>query len=103
MPLLLLVLAALAYAAGGLFMKASDGVTRLAPTAAFLALFAAGATLQAIGMKQTHMGIAYVFVLGVEAVAAVAISAAVLHEPYSSSRIAAIAVVVAGIAWLRAT
>lgn len=103
MPLLPLVLAAVAYAAGGLFMKASDGVTRVAPAAAFLALFAAGATLQAIGMKQAHMGVAYVFVLGVEAVAAVVLSAVVLHEPYSPSRLAAIAVVVAGIAWLRAT
>jgi multidrug transporter EmrE-like cation transporter len=103
MPLLPLVIASIAYAVGGLFMKASDGVTHFAPTAAFLALFAAGATLQAIGMKQAHMGVAYVFVLGVEAVAAVAISAVVLHEPYTPSRLAAIAVVIAGIAWLRAS
>ena len=83
MALVMLVLASITYAVGGLFMKQSDGVTRLLPTVAFLALFASGATMQAVGMKQADMGVSYVFVLGLEAVAAVVISAFVLHEGYS--------------------
>ena len=99
--LVLLVLASIAYAVGGLFMKQSQGLTHALPTAIFLALFCAGAILQALGMRQDHMGSAYILVLGVEAVAALALSAAVLHEPYSPSKLAAVAVVVLGIAWLR--
>lgn len=101
MALLLLVFASIAYAVGGLFMKHSDGVTRFLPTLSFLALFASGATIQAIGMKQADMGPSYVFVLGVEAIAAVLLSAFVLHERYSVSRLAAIVLIVVGIAWLR--
>ena len=103
MALLLLVLASVAYAVGGLFMKQSNGATHLVPTAAFLLLFGIGATAQAVGMKQEEMGSAYVFVLGVEAVVAVLLSAWILHEPYSPSKLAAMAIVVAGIAWLRLT
>lgn len=97
----MLVLASVAYAAGGLFMKQSGGVTQLAPTLAFLGLFAGGSVLQALGMKQADMGASYVFVLGVEAIAAVVLSAFFLHEGYPPSRLAAIALVVVGIAWLR--
>ena len=101
MTLLMLVLASVAYAAGGLFMKQSSGVTQLVPTLAFLGLFAGGSVLQALGMKDADMGASYVFVLGVEAIVAVVLSAAVLHEAYSPSRLAAIALVAAGVAWLR--
>jgi quaternary ammonium compound-resistance protein SugE len=101
MSFVLLTLASLAYACGGLFMKRSDGVTRAAPTAIFVALFVAGALLQALGMKRADMGASYVLVLGIEAVLAVALSAYVLNESYSASRLAAIALVLIGIAWLR--
>lgn len=101
MPLLLPSLAALAYALGGLFMKQSDGVTRVAPTLAFLGLFVSGAVLQALGMRHAEMGLSYVFVLGLEAIAAVVLSAWVLNEQYTASRLFAIALIVVGIAWLR--
>jgi multidrug transporter EmrE-like cation transporter len=101
MALLMLVAASVAYAVGGLFMKQSDGVTRLLPAAGFLACFGSGAILQALGMKQADMGTSYVFVLGVEAVAAVILSWLVLHESYTPSRLAAIALVLVGITWLR--
>jgi multidrug transporter EmrE-like cation transporter len=101
MSLLMLVFASRGYAVGGIFMKQSEGVTRLVPTAVFLALFLASATLLAVGMRDADIDASYAFVLGVEAVAAVALGAWVLHEPYSASRLAAIAMIVVGIAWLR--
>lgn len=97
----LLLLASLAYAVGGLFMKQSAGATRGLPTLAFVLLFVAGSVLQAVAMRKSDMGVSYVFVLGVEAVAAVALSAVVLREPWTASRVAAVIVVLAGIAWLR--
>jgi multidrug transporter EmrE-like cation transporter len=103
MPVLQLVLASAAYSVGGLFMKLSAGLSRPWPTAAFLGLFVAGALLQAVGMRQADLGVSYIFVLGVEALATVLLSVFYLQESYPPSRIAAIALVVVGIAWLRRT
>ena len=103
MALLQLILASIAYAVGGLFMKQSNGASEPWPTMAFLALFAGGATLQAVGMRDADLGVSYVFVLGLEAVVAVLLSMAYLHESYTPSRMAAILLVIAGVAWLRNT
>jgi multidrug transporter EmrE-like cation transporter len=103
MALIQLVLASAAYAVGGLFMKQSAGLSHPRPTIAFLALFAGGATLQAAGMKSADLGVSYIFVLGVEALMTVLLSMFYLRETYTPSRIAAIALVVVGIVWLRRT
>ena len=55
------------------------------------------------GMRNADMGVSYVFVLGIEALVAVGLSAAYLHESFSPSRIAAVLLVVAGVVWLRRT
>ena len=99
----MLIAASLAYAVGGLFMKQSLGLRRLAPTLAFIGLFISGSTLQALGMKDKEMGVSYVLVLGMEAVAAMLLSVLILRESYSLSRLAATALIVVGIAWLRQT
>ena len=101
MEILLLGVAALAFSAGGLFMKLSAGASRVGPTAAFLALFAFGAIVQALAMRQSDLSVSYVFVLGLEAVITVLFGVWLLHENCPPQRMAAIAVVVAGIAWLR--
>ena len=103
MDILLLTLAALAFSAGGLFMKLSAGVTRPAPTVAFIVLFVGGAVVQALAMRRSDLGVSYVFVLGLEAIATVLLSVWMLNETYSPQRIAAITLVVIGIAWLRAS
>lgn len=96
-----LVTAALCFAAGGLFMKASSGATRLLPTAEFLLLFIAGALLQARAMRHVDMSVVYVAVLGFEAVAAVAFGVALLHEAFSWRRGLAVAIIVAAVMMLR--
>ena len=101
MDTLLLAVAALAFSAGGLFMKLSAGLTRPAPTATFIFLFVAGAVIQALAMRRSDLGVTYVFVLGLEAIVTVLLSAWLLHESYSFQRIAAIALVIIGIALLR--
>ena len=82
-------------------MKMSDGVRKPWPVAAFLALFVLGALLQALAMRRDDMGVVYVAVLGLEAVAAVAISVVVLREEFSVARAVAIGLVFAGAALLR--
>ena len=101
MTLLLLLLASALYAVGGLFMKLSRGMSEVGPTVGFLSLFVGGAMVQALAMRRTDLGVSYVFVLGVEALLATALSAVYLQERYPPSRIAAIALVLIGILWLR--
>jgi multidrug transporter EmrE-like cation transporter len=101
MNLVYLMTAALCFAAGGLFMKASSGATRLPPTAAFLFLFIIGALLQARAMLRADMSVVYTAVLGLEAVAAVLFSVALLHEAFSWRRGFAVAIIVAGVMMLR--
>jgi multidrug transporter EmrE-like cation transporter len=97
MYILLLVAASLLFALGGLFMKYSQGLTHAGPSLAVFALFSAGAAFQALAMKRTEMGVAYVFVLGLEALAASALSVLVLGERATISRACAVALIVAGI------
>jgi quaternary ammonium compound-resistance protein SugE len=102
-PLTLLLAASAAYSVGGLFMKRSAGLALAQPTLIFVALFVVGALLQARGMKDGDLGVAYVFVLGVEAVLTVLLSTVVLGEGLPTSRLLAIGLIVGGIAWLRTT
>ncbi|HLW71284.1 MAG TPA: SMR family transporter [Candidatus Binataceae bacterium] len=98
-----LITAAMVYALGGLCMKLSDGLSRPLPTALLFILFALGAGLQALGMRRADLGVAYILVLGLEAVAALALSVFVLGESCSPSRLGAVAMVIIGILWLRRT
>jgi multidrug transporter EmrE-like cation transporter len=103
MYLLLLILASLLFATGGLFMKLSLGLTRLTPSLFVFLFFCAGAACQAIAMRRADMGVAYVFVLGLEAVAAFLISVFALNESATVSRVAAVVLIVAGIVLLERT
>ena len=96
-----LILASIIYAVGGLCMKLSEGLTKPLPTAALFVLFMIGATLQTLGMRRADLGVAYILVLGMEALAAVALSFFFLDERWSVSRLGAVTLVVVGIYWLR--
>ena len=99
----MLVAAALAFSTGGLFMKLSDGLSRPAPTATFVALFVAGAALQALGMRRGDLSVAYIFVLGLEAALTVLVSVFWLNESLPLPRLAAVVLVIVGVVWLRST
>lgn len=100
MKLLLLSAAALLFAFGGLAMKYSAGMTRLSWSVVFLLLFVAGASCQALAMRASEMGPVYVFVLGLEAIAAMGISVVILGESINAARIGAVLLIVGGIALL---
>jgi len=103
MYLLLLIVASLLFATGGLFMKLSLGLTRLRPSLLVFLFFCAGAACQAVAMKRADLGVAYVFVLGLEAVAAFLISVLVLHESAAPLRVVAVVLIVGGIVLLERT
>ncbi len=100
MYLLLLIAASLLFATGGLCMKLSLGLTRLTPSVLVFLFFCAGAACQARAMKRADMGVAYVFVLGLEAVAAFAISVFALNESAAPARVVAVLLIVFGIVLL---
>jgi small multidrug resistance pump/quaternary ammonium compound-resistance protein SugE len=101
MDLLLLVTASVFFACGGLCMKYSQGLTKLEPTIGVFALFGIGATCQAVAMRRTDMGVAYIFVLGLEAVIAFFLSVGVLGEKFTFARVGALVLIVSGIVWLQ--
>ncbi|HEX4749194.1 MAG TPA: SMR family transporter [Bryobacteraceae bacterium] len=103
MYLLLLIAASLLFATGGLFMKLSLGLTRLTPSLLVFVLFCAGASCQAIAMRRADMGVAYVLVLGLEAVAAFLISIFALNESAAPARVIAVLLIVSGIVLLERT
>jgi multidrug transporter EmrE-like cation transporter len=92
--------AAVAFTAGGAFMKASEAMTRPVPTVLFYLAFAVGATFQALALRQAELGVAYVVVLGLEAVLAVAFGAVFFEERLSLFKGLGVAAVVAGIVLL---
>lgn len=100
MSLFLLMISALAFTLGGVCMKTSAGLTRPWPTVALFALFMLGAGLQAVAMKQAEMGVAYIFVLGLEAVLAFLFSIYLFNEPATLTRGAAVFLIAAGIVLL---
>lgn len=100
MSLLLLMLSALAFTLGGVCMKYSEALTRPLPTLLLFALFALGAGLQAVAMRHAEMGVAYIFVLGLESVLAFAFSILVFQEDASLTRISAVLLITAGIVLL---
>jgi quaternary ammonium compound-resistance protein SugE len=99
--MLLMFLAAACFAVGGIFMKLSAGVTRPLPIAAFLALFLAGALLQAFAMRRADLGSVYIAVLGLEAALALVFSVVLFHEGLSPVRILAVVLILVGVALLR--
>lgn len=81
-------------------MKYSEGLTRPAPSLLMAVLFLAGASLQALAMRREDMSVAYIFVLGLESMLAFAFGALIFGEAVTWSRIAAVALITAGIVLL---
>ncbi len=63
-------------------------------------LFACGGLCMKFAMKRAEMGVIYLFVLGLEALAAFALSIVVAGERVTISKIAALVLIVSGIALL---
>jgi len=94
------IAAAVLFACGGLCMKYSQGLTKLNSSIGVFVFFCTGAALQAIAMRRAEMGVIYLFVLGLEAVAAFGLSVIVVGERLTAGKIAALLLIVLGIALL---
>ena len=101
MSLLLSVLAASAYAVGGVFMRKAEGFAHALPTAMVFICFGVGAALQTLAMRRSELTVNYILVLGLEAALALLLGVAWLGESVSLLRLAGVALIVAGVVSLR--
>ena len=101
MYLILALLSALAFTAGDVFMKHSDGLTRLAPSLLVYLFFAGGASFQARAMRGAELSVTSIVVMGLEAALAIGIGIVYFKEGLSLFKVAGLVLIVAGIAVLQ--
>jgi multidrug transporter EmrE-like cation transporter len=92
----LLVLAAAAYVAGGIAMKYSNGFRHGLPSALVFVAFGTGAALQTLAMREGDLSVAYVLVLGLEAILAVIAGRLLFQEAIPLKSALGIVVVIVG-------
>ena len=100
MTWVLLLAAAVLEAVWAIALKRSHGLSELVPSAVFLVALAASMVLLAAALRDLPVGTAYAVWTGGGAVTAAIAGMILLGEPATASRLAAIGVIAAGIAWL---
>ena len=78
-------------------MKSSAGLTRMWPSLLMSLLFLTGAGVQALAMRHEDMSAAYISVLGLESLLALACGTLFLGETISAVRLCAVALIMAGV------
>ncbi len=100
-PIVLPVLAALAFTVGGIFMKYADGMRHVPATSLFLIFFVIGAAMLSYAMRGAELGTTYIVVLGIEAALALAFGIVLFSETVTVSKTAGVLLILGGIALLR--
>jgi multidrug transporter EmrE-like cation transporter len=95
------ILAALFFTVGGVFMKLSDGLTKFWPTVIVFALFLIGAALQTLAMKREDLAVTYLLVVGFESILAFLFGVLLFSESCTPVRIAGVLLIAGGIVSLR--
>jgi small multidrug resistance pump len=96
------LLAALFFTVGGIFMKLSEGLTKFWPTMIVFALFVTGAALQTLAMKREELAVTYLVVVGLESILAFLFGVLLFSESCTPVRIAGVLLIAGGIISLRA-
>jgi quaternary ammonium compound-resistance protein SugE len=97
----ILIVAGVLEVVWALAMKQSEGFTRLVPSAITIVASLASFGLLALAMRSLPLGTAYVAWTGIGAVGSFLLGIMVLGEPVSTVRVAAAALIVAGIVLMR--
>jgi multidrug transporter EmrE-like cation transporter len=95
------ILAALFFTVGGIFMKLSDGLTKFWPTLIVFALFLIGAALQTLAMKREDLAVTYLWVVGLESILAFAFGVLLFSESCTPARVAGVLLITGGVVSLR--
>ncbi|WP_327009264.1 multidrug efflux SMR transporter [Dactylosporangium sp. NBC_01737] len=97
MAYVFLLLAIAAEVVATSLLKSSEGFTRLWPTLGVLLGYGVAFVLLSQAVKSVPIGVAYAMWSGIGTAAIVAIAALFLGEPLSVSKVAGIALVIAGV------
>jgi multidrug transporter EmrE-like cation transporter len=95
------IAASAAFAAGGAFMKAAGGFTRLWPSAAVIASFVVGAFFLTRAVQRSGLASAYTVGLGIEAIMVVTVGVGLLGERPSPTKVIGIVLILLGVAGVR--
>jgi multidrug transporter EmrE-like cation transporter len=95
------ILASLAFAIGGAFMKVSDGFTRPWPTAAAAVCFLAGAVLLGFAIGSQGLSTAYTIGLGIEAIVSIGLGCWVFGERLTVAQVLGVVLILAGVVSVR--
>jgi len=98
---MLLIFAGLLEVVWAFSMKASEGFTRLGPTAVTLVAMVASIALLSASMRTLPLGTAYTVWTGIGAVGAFVVGIVVLGEPAGFLRLIAATLIVAGLALMK--
>ena len=101
MAWLLLIVAGLLEVVWAFSMKASDGFTRLVPTAVTFVAMIASFGLLASSMRTLPLGTAYTAWTGIGAIGAFAVGVIVLGEPLGLLRLTAAGLIVTGLVMMK--
>jgi multidrug transporter EmrE-like cation transporter len=96
-----LILASVAFSAGGAFMKPSGGFTRPGPSLAVVACFVLGAVLLTRAVSRGNLSTTYVLGLGLEALVSVGVGLLLLGERLTIVQTAGIACILVGLVVVR--
>lgn len=102
MPWLLLVIAGLLEVAWASVLPSTNGLTRLGPTAAFLALLAASMYLLARATETIPIGTGYAVWVGIGATGAALVGIVVNGEPATAARLFFLTLLIVSIVGLKA-
>ncbi len=103
MSWVLLVIAGLLEVGWATMLPYTEGMTRLVPTIAFLALLTASMVLLAKAVETIPIGTAYGVWVGIGAIGAAAVGIAVHDEPAAPARVAFLVLLVLAIVGLKVT
>lgn len=102
MYLIFVLLAAVSFTVGGIFMKLSDGLSQLLPSLLIYLFLILGASLQTLAMRKTDLGGTYLIVLGLESVLALLFGVLIFKENYSFLKLLGVSLIVTGTIFLQA-
>ena len=101
MYLVLVLIAAISFTIGGIYMKLAAGLSQLVPSLLVYLFFAIGASLQTLAMQKSDLGATYIFVLGIESILTLLFGVLIFKEKYSVLKLFGASLIVAGIIFLR--
>lgn len=97
MAWLLVIVGGLFETAFALFLKFSDGFTRLWPTVGFAVTMVISLGLLSLGLRELPVGTAYAVWTGIGAAGTAIIGMLFMHDPVSVVRVLAISLIVGGV------